>query len=217
MPDIELIGDFIQENYSFSRDSVVSRRGATFGEYISKLIANVNKVSHMVGHFTDSDKFHAPSLINVEDSICAYIRKKIAKGYEVVMEYLDEGEMIVNVSEEDLHQVFDNLIKNAEKYGFVDKSRFDYKVKITVSSSEDGQKTIIHVRNNGVPASKDFDIKKIFAWGEGHGTGIGCNQVKHIIEHFGGSVTYQEMEDDADGFVCDFEIILPINNESDNG
>ncbi len=213
LPAIEVVGDFIHLHESFSKDSVVSRRGgATLEEYISKLSSNVKKVTDMVKHFTDSDKFHAPVPLNLEKSISSYLNKKITKGYEVVLEYLEEGEMIVNAAEEDLHQVFDNLIKNAEKYGFVDKTRYDYKVKITVSSSEDGRKAIMLVRNNGVPVSKDFDVRKIFAWGEGHGTGIGCNQVKQIVEHFGGTVSYHEMGDDPDGFVCVFEIVLPLNN-----
>ena len=217
LPAIELIDDYIQHHDSFSKESIVSRRGATFEEYISKLVANINKVSDMVKHFTDSDKFHNPAPLNLENTICAYIKKKITDGYEVIMEYLDEGDMTVNISEEDLHQVLDNLIKNADKYGFLEKDkRKDYQVKITISSSEDGQMAIIHVRNNGIPASKDFDIRKIFAWGEGHGTGIGCNQVKIIVEHFGGIVTYNEMNDDPNGFVCDFEIVLPLNNESSN-
>lgn len=217
LPAIELINYYIQNHDSFSKESIVSRQGATFGEYISKLVENIKTVSNMVNHFTDSDKFHNPTPLNLEKTVCAYIKKKITDGYEVIMEYLDEGDMTVNISEEDLHQVLDNLIKNADKYGFLEKDkRKDYQVKITISSSEDGQKAILHVRNNGIPASKDFDIKKIFAWGEGHGTGIGCNQVKIIVEHFAGTVTYNEMNDDPNGFVCDFEIVLPLNNESSN-
>lgn len=217
LPAIELIDDYIQHQDSFCKGSVVSRRGTTFEEYISKLVANINKVSDMVEHFTDSDKFHNPVPLNMKSAICAYIEKKITDGYEVIMEYLDEGEMIVNISKEDLHQVLDNLIKNADKYGFLEKDkRKDYQVKITATISEDGQMAIIHVRNNGIPASRDFDIKRIFAWGEGHGTGIGCNQVKLIVEHFGGTVTYNELNDDPNGFVCDFEIVLPLNNDSNN-
>ena len=217
LPAIELIDDYIQHQDSFSKESVVSRRGATFEEYISKIVANVNKVSDMVKHFTDSDKFHNPTSLNLKKSIYTYIQKKITNGYEVVPEFLDESDITVNFSEEDLHQILDNLITNADKYGFIEKEkRKDYKVKITISSSEDGQKVILHVSNNGVPASHDFDIEKIFAWGEGHGTGIGCNQVKKIIEHFDGTVVYQEMIDDPNGFVCDFEIVLPLNNDSYN-
>ena len=217
LPAIELIDDYIQHQDCFSKESVVSRRGTTFEEYISKIVANVNKVSDMVKHFTDSDKFHNPMSLDLKKSIYAYIQKKITNGYEVVPEFLDESDLMVNFAEEDLHQVLDNLITNADKYGFLEKEkRKDYKVKITLSSSEDGQKVILHVSNNGIPASHDFDIEKIFAWGEGHGTGIGCNQVKKIVEHFDGTVVYQEMIDDPNGFVCDFEIVLPLNNDSYN-
>ena len=215
-PAILDVSDFIQQNDSVSKDSIVTRQGDSLEEYVLKIVANVEKVTKMVQHFTDVEKFHSPTPLNVEKSINAYIQKKIAKNYEVVLEYLDEGELIINISEEDLHQVFDNLINNAEKYGFMDKKRYDYKVKITVSSSEDGLKAIIHIRNNGIPASKHFDVNKIFAWGEGHGDGIGCNQVKNIIEHFGGTVNYTEMGNEADGFVCDFEIVLPLTNDINN-
>ena len=40
--------------------------------------------------------------------------------------------------------------------------------------------------------------------------------MKKIIEHFDGTVVYQEMIDDPNGFVCDFEIVLPLNNDSYN-
>ena len=215
-PAILDVSDFIQQNNSVSKDSIVTRQGDSLEEYVLKIVANVEKVTKMVQHFTDTEKFHSPTTLNVEESIKAFIQKKIAKNYELVLEYLDEGELIINISEEDLHQVFDNLINNAKKYGFTDKKRYDYKVKITVSSSEDEKNVIIHVRNNGIPVSKDFDINKIFAWGEGHGDGIGCNQVKNIIEHFGGAVNYAEMANEADGFICDFEIVLPLTNDINN-
>lgn len=216
LPAIELIDDFIHEQDSFSKDSVVSYRGATLEEYMSKLVANINKVSNMVNHFTDFDKFHPAVPLNLEESICAYIQKKIANKYEIILDYLEESEMFASISEEDLHQVFDNLINNAEKYGFIDDNRYDYKVILTISSSEDGQNAILHVRNNGVPASRDFNVQKIFVWGAGHGDGVGCNQAKKIIEHFGGSIEFHEMLDDVDGFVCDFEIVLPLINEYSN-
>ncbi len=157
-PAILDVSDFIQQNGSVSKDSIVTPQGDSLEEYVLKIVANVEKVTKMVQHFTDVEKFHSPTSLNVEKSINAYIQKKIAKNYEVVLEYLDEGELIINISEDDLHQVLDNLINNAEKYGFVDKKRYDYKVKITVSSSADGLKVIIHVRNNGIPASEDLSL-----------------------------------------------------------
>lgn len=210
LPAIELIDNFIHCTESFNKDSVVSRRGTTFEHYVSSLVKNVNKVADMVSHFTDNDKFHEAETIHVVEALHRYFEGKLPKGYVVYLDVQDEQDLYVSISEQDFHQILDNLLNNAEKYGFVDKERQDYKVKISVSSSEGGEKLIMHIRNNGVPASEGFDISKIFAWGEGHGSGIGCNQVKEIVEHFGGTVEYHENTDDPDGFICDFMFVLPL-------
>ena len=56
-------------------------------------------------------------------------------------------------------------------------------------------------------------LEKLFTWGIGQGTGIGCWQIKEIAEHFGGSVSYQEYPEDPEGFACEFSIVLPLNED----
>ena len=84
---------------------------------------------------------------------------------------------------------------------------------IAVSSNPYGTKGMacIQVANNGELVSKSIDLNKLFTWGIGKHTGIGCWQVKDIAEHFGGSVAYEELLQSP--YPCVFRINLPLIEE----
>lgn len=130
----------------------------------------------------------------------------------------------VKISKKDLTQMLDNLITNAVKYGVTDEieqkygtkdvRRKDFLIRIeTFAIHDEKDPVVIRVSNNGEAVSKSIPLDKLFTWGIGRGTGIGCWQVKEIAEHFGGSVSYKEYPEDLDGFVCEFTIVLPLFEE----
>ena len=120
--------------------------------------------------------------------------------------------------------MLDNLIANAvkygttddieQKYGSSDEKRRDFQIRIETHAIHDYKDpVVIRVSNNGEAVSKSISLDKLFTWGIGRGTGIGCWQVKEIAEHFGGSASYEEFPNDPDGFVCEFKIVLPLDDD----
>ena len=113
----------------------------------------------------------------------------------------------IRFSPKDLSQILENIITNANKYGFTDKSRNDYEVQISLEEIKDN--IIIKVANNGASLHPSMTPEKLFTWGGGDGTGLGLWQVRNIVEHFNGTVE-AKIYDEA--FSFEIRISVPITN-----
>lgn len=228
LPALENVKDFIENNKSVTKDSVVSQRsGKTLEEYFNSLLSQMNKVIGMVDSFTDSEDYGPVEEFDIYAFLIDYVQNKnTSDRFEVYMnplpEHMDEwidfseGEAstmppyIVKGSRKAIAQMLDNLIANAKEHGFVDRDHTWYSVGIELEHAEDhGPGMVcISVFNNGELVSDSIDLDKLFTWGIGHGSGIGCSQVKQIAEHYGGTVTYEENEKSP--YPCIFNIYLPL-------
>lgn len=235
MPTVQNIKDFIDNNESVSKDSVVSQRsGKKLGEYLSVLVEQTNKVIGMVDRFTSQDTYAQAEKVDLYDFLLSYVRSKevneicsiyfspdvkdlIVPNYPICFPEdwkIDENaHCFVYISKKDLTQMLDNLIDNAKVYGFGGRKEYGNEIMIAVSSNPYGAKGMacIQVANNGELVSKGIDLNKLFTWGIGKHTGIGCWQVKDIAEHFGGSVAYEELLQSP--YPCVFRINLPLIEE----
>ena len=235
MPTVQNIKDFIDNNESVSKDSVVSQRsGKKLGEYLSVLVEQTNKVIGMVDRFTSQDTYAQAEKVDLYDFLPSYVRSKevneicsiyfspdvkdlIVPNYPIYFPEdwkIDENaHCFVYISKKDLTQMLDNLIDNAKVYGFGGRKEYGNEIMIAVSSNPYGAKGMacIQVANNGELVSKGIDLNKLFTWGIGKHTGIGCWQVKDIAEHFGGSVAYEELLQSP--YPCVFRINLPLIEE----
>ena len=219
LPSVENIEDFIQDNVVITKDSIVSNRfGTTFHEYIESIHKQLNKVIAMVDNFTNKEEFGEPETIELSkflEEYCQTTRANEVYRASYVDHYEpEEIEQEVRIARKDLTQILDNLFSNAKKYGFIDPARSDYEIRVSTEPIHDfDQPVVIKIANNGTPVSESISLEKVFTWGIGQGTGIGCWQVKEIAEHFGGDAQYIEYPDDEEGFVCEFRIILPLYAE----
>ena len=235
MPTVQNIKDFIDNNESVSKDSVVSQRsGKKMGEYLSVLLEQTNKVIGMVDRFTSQDTYSPAEKVDLYDFLPSYVRSKevneicsiyfspdvkdlIVPNYPICFPEdwkIDENaHCFVYISKKDLTQMLDNLIDNAKVYGFGGRKEYGNEIMIAISSNPYGAKGMacIQVANNGELVSKGIDLNKLFTWGIGKHTGIGCWQVKDIAEHFGGSVAYEELLQSP--YPCVFRINLPLIEE----
>lgn len=219
LPLVENVEDYVLENGAITKDSIVSHRfGTRFIEYIDSIHKQLNKVIDMVDNFTNKEEFGEAETIELSKFLEEYCEtKRVNEVYRA--SYIDhyepeEIEQEVRIARKDLTQILDNLFTNAQKYGFIDPSRNDYEIRVSTEPIHDfNQPVVIKIANNGVPVSESISLDKVFAWGIGQGTGIGCWQVKEIAEHFGGDAQYIEYPDDEEGFVCEFRIILPLYAE----
>ena len=228
LPSIENIESFILANDTVSKDSVVSRRfGTTLETYLATVRKQLDKVASMVDNFTSQEQYGEAEIIRVEGFLTEYCSTKIALGIPVEYKHHYEEEEIeqeVKISKKDLTQMLDNLIANAVKYGVTDEiekkygspeeKRKDFQIRIdTFAVHEYKEPVVIKVSNNGEAVSKSISLDKLFTWGIGKGTGIGCWQVKEIAEHFGGTASYEEFPNDPEGFVSEFRIVLPLDED----
>lgn len=227
-PSVENIESYILEHETVSKDSIVSRRfGTTLEQYLASIRQQLDKVATMVDNFTNLEQFGEPKCIDLVDFLTKYSNSKRALNINVVYNHNYEDEEIeqeVKISKKDLTQMLDNLVSNAVKYGVgrdsiqvygsSEENRKDFQIRIETFAVHDYKEpVVIKVSNNGDLVSKSISLEKLFTWGIGQGTGIGCWQIKEIAEHFGGSVSYQEYPEDPEGFACEFSIVLPLNED----
>ena len=124
----------------------------------------------------------------------------------------DENDMPINISDTDfvlkkgdpisivkfsgsaLERILDNICANAVAYGFVNRDMHNNNIRITLESQDNSY--IVCVSNNGMPANEKLDSKEIFDYGvttsnsRGEHSGIGCYEIKKLMERFGGKVEF---------------------------
>lgn len=212
VPTIELLKQYSENENSFNWNSVVSpRSGKTFGDNMLALQGLMQRVVSMVDNFTNMEKFHPAQKILVDEFISNYCKSKVSPLYKTLIESRLSEPTKVSISHEELTQMLDNLFTNANKYGFTDTERKDYVLKVILEDADTVFPMVaIRILNNGNPASDSISPEKIFVWGEGKGSGIGCWQVKEIAEYFGGSVRFIDRSKEPREFATEFEICLPI-------
>ena len=90
----------------------------------------------------------------------------------------------------DFERMVQNVLENARKHGFTDKSRSDYMIWINLSVDEKRDMYIIDFMNNGTPLPKGMTKTRYGIKGEKAGmtggSGSGGYIVKSIITHYGG-------------------------------
>lgn len=101
---------------------------------------------------------------------------------------------IISFSRNALERILDNICANALAYGFKDKGYHNNNIRITIDSHETSY--IVSVSNNGLPANENLNTMEVFNYGvttsksRGEHSGIGCYEIKKLMERFGGSVEF---------------------------
>ncbi|MEI7504283.1 MAG: ATP-binding protein, partial [Paludibacter sp.] len=232
-PEFALLKACKEKNEGTLSDDMIvaSRTGENVAECFQKLEVFVNKLEVLVDRLVDEQIYGETEYIWIEQFLEDYSNNHHAISFPVRFKHKPHiaendiiiggevmanlGEIIysyaINFSKNDLIQVLDNIIVNAEKYGFIDTSRRDYDVEISLEEIDN--KIVIKVANNGSPLHKSTSAEKLFTWGGGDGTGLGLWQVKNIVEHFNGEVSIIDNKEDEYPVV--FRIVLPLTNRFD--
>lgn len=123
----------------------------------------------------------------------------------VVEEELIEEPWLVNADSRYFARVVNNIIANAEKHGFVDSERKDYKLDIRLGLNDDRTMYQIDFANNGKSLPTGFDKRLYGIRGEKAGctagAGIGGHIVKSFVENYNG---------DYDLFMDNNEVVIRI-------
>ena len=120
--------------------------------------------------------------------------------------------LYVEIAPIDLRRMVTNIIENARKHAFTDKSRRDYYLGIDLSLNEKTGMYQIDFSNNGNPLPEGMTKEKYGIRGEKAGktagTGSGGYIVKSIAEHYGGDYDVFTKEG-----ITTIRIYLPLANK----
>lgn len=135
------------------------------------------------------------------------------------IQFASKGDYIdintISMSPKWFSQALDNILTNAEKYGFTDKDRTDYKIRFSTQIIDrDGNEFLaLKIANNGNPLPNGMTTDKVFQWGESSsGTGLGGWQLANIARNYGGYVKMNCYPEDREGFSVEYELGFPISN-----
>jgi len=223
VPGFDTLDDFRKENGGILKDTdvIAIKTGETVDDYFTILHNIINKIDTLVKNLTDREEWGKPSMIDIDDFLNNLPKIYLKENFDFQflmrqdIQLEDSRKYIVQVNESELSTVFENIIKNASKYGFTDEDRNDYRIRISVDDDmiDNNPAVRICVSNNGTPIHPSLDRNRFFEWGYGNGDGIGTWQLKDIIEHYGGSIHLNEYPDDVAGFCTEYEMVLPLKFE----
>lgn len=183
--------------------------------YLQRQETALNNLSSMVSHLADEQVFADPEPVDLD----AILSKEVSQGTNYIIDYhLDDqsfdlaeiSKPIVMMGKADAVRLFQNIISNAIKHGFVD-SNVTYSLNINLSIEEGFY--IIRFVNNGKPLPEGIDKERFgidgVKSGDSDGSGTGGFVVKSIAEHYGGD--YDIFSRDSAGEKLTYVIVkLPI-------
>lgn len=208
----------LRQNGTISDTGVISRiKGTTVREAFEFLSKNIEDMMPALEHIAEIDySFNQPEWIDPEKFIEGYITKHEngwlnfkpvltwENGHNLAKKELKDpfsGEIILKEGDalnlfsfpkDALNRIFDNVISNAQAYGFTTPERKDYQLRF--SWHTDGIALIIEIENNGTPIPADREASSLLEYGvstalhqAGH-NGIGCNEIYDIMQRYDGHV-----------------------------
>jgi signal transduction histidine kinase len=145
-----------------------------------------------------------PVMLNVVDvckSILEEVKPLIVKKALIIVEKYDKNIPLISADKKLTTILFQNLISNACKYSHQGK-------KVYVTISKKGDMLVVKVKDTGIgiPAGQQSKIfSKLFradnaTQQETDGTGLGLYIIKSILEHVGGTVSFESVENKGSTF-----------------
>lgn len=216
VPAFESLYSFIQNtDKSFTRETEVDELfHSTFFEEMTSIQKSLKKATQLLKALTDEIDYSKGEDIDFCDFV-ATNAKELAPNKTTVSWFgeLKENERpIIHFSEQDLKVIFENIFSNAKKYGFTDSCRRDYFIAVNFRCVEVENRSYLrlYISNNGSPLPSGMTPERVFEWGKGNGHGIGGWQIRNIIEHFGGTVSLEELPENPEGFTLRYVIFIPL-------
>jgi len=186
-------------------------------DYLSVVVNESERLKRMINNILEFSKMekHKQEYHPVETKLSDILQKAIndmnywleEKGFKISFEI--EGDIIVNVDPDKLHQVYTNLLSNAIKYSGDSRNIF---IRLFRNTNE----VITEIADEGIGIAKE-DQEKVFEEfyrvdrqesGDITGTGLGLTVAREIVEGHGGKI-YVESEI---GKGSKFIVILPMND-----
>ena len=176
-------------------------------DHMTRLINEILMLSRMESNEIEVVKAKVCFLPLVED--IAHELLPLARQHEVALQWNCEPVELF-ASEQQIRELFTNLINNGIKYNVPNGSVF-----VSVKAWEDG--ILIQIEDTGIgirDEDKNYIFERFYRADKGRskrisGSGLGLAIVKHIVEYYGGTIRVESEW----GKGSMFEIYLPEKNE----
>ena len=208
---ISLAAQMLNDKSIKKTDSMMDNLSRVIVNETKRMRLQVEKVLQMSLYDRQNIRFNEKEIDAnaIIDDVVNTFSLKVQQSGGVLSQHLDAEDSIVFADEMHFTNVIYNLMDNAVKY-----RREDVPLQLTVSTSNQGDRLVIHVEDNGIGIRKD-DLNRIFNrfyrvhTGNKHdvkGFGLGLAYVKKMVELMHGSIKAEsEM-----GVGSKFIITLPL-------
>ena len=187
------------------KDVIGNNTKISVNEIWQKIENRMFEIQTQIEHLADVEYNWGPvEDVDVVDFIRHYISSHNNDRYTMNLEHFDDDshwKESVKIPRNALTHIFDNIVSNAEEYGFTDANRNDYCVSFSALSDDYGELQIM-ISNNGNPLPKDINKKDLFNYGISTAlnrtstasgnkhvhSGIGLYEVKQLLNKYGADV-----------------------------
>ena len=115
-------------------------------------------------------------------------------------------------NKDNLKEILDLIIENAEKHGFSEEQKITDKIIITIAYLPDSDYISLSIKNNGLAMQSNFTENDLFTNGVTSGktgnTGVGGFRIKEIAEKLGGKVHL--INNPQSKYPVEIQLYLPI-------
>lgn len=199
-----------------AQDVINPKTGVSVEKRFQRLQESLTKVIFYVDELTNNRNFQKAETFNVIKFLEECKERGIQEEYfevEILTdnESLEKMKPLINISKDDLEEVYNNLLRNAIRHGFVDKNK-KYIFRIIVSLVNDVLE--VTFENNGKPFPKGLE-GKYFVKGEKAGktgnTGLGLWIVSEIANHFNAAL--EVIDEPSSEFPVGFKFKFNLETE----
>ncbi|MBA6151443.1 N-6 DNA methylase [Gelidibacter maritimus] len=187
----DVLSKMMQLNNGVLRaDEIIDpRRGITVEKRLLRLQESLETVIYYVDNITDEMIYGVAEILNPFKLLKGCKERGLqSEWYSVDLinenQSFEGNEPLINISKNDFEEIYNNILENAIKHGFADKSK-SYIFRVSVAYIDDFLE--INFENNGKPFPKGiverYNVKGEKA-GATAGTGIGLWKVAEIANHF---------------------------------
>lgn len=216
----------LPEVYTFKANSKLS---ATFLDYLNRIERDLNsmhKSVQVVGKELNLQEIQLQpiSLLNYMKDYVDDIKNRALKNFSINLD-LDEEQLktenikdiIIQGDKEILHQIFDNIIENAEKHAFINNEKNENRIEIQLMYDFESQDVQVDFTNTGNPLPENYSYEDFTRRGSksgpNAGTGIGGWFISQVMKRHNGTFGFTD-ETGPEGIKGDYattiELTFPI-------
>lgn len=209
--DVDAIYKLLQKHPEGITLDTIRGKNEKVSEILSRLLRCISTVSESLHDLTRTVDKGNLKPVDIVATVQDFIMNAVSEQTFHINSKVPGEIIYVNGSTNMINSILRNIVDNAVRHGFVDKSRNDYMVEISIDKDGNGN-CVLDVKNNGVPMNnyaREIYFKRGSVAGSTGHSGIGGADVKETANAMGGDVTLPLSED---AWSMCVRISLPIFN-----